>query len=132
MNKFFRSSIAGLLILSTSFWSVAAAAAPIAPEAVLSEASAASISQDRADVVAWLQREDVRKQMASLGVSAEQATDRVAALSDEEVRGLAGKLDQARVAGDGVIGAIIFVFLVLLVTDILGFTKIFPFTRSIR
>lgn len=132
MNKLFRSSIAGVLILSTSLWSVAAAAAPIAPEAALAETSAVSVSQDRAQVMTWLQREDVRKQMASLGVSADQATDRVAALSDEEVRGLAGKLDQARVAGDGVIGTIVFIFLVLLVTDILGFTKIFPFTRSIR
>jgi len=32
----------------------------------------------------------------------------------------------------GIIGAIVLVFLVLLLTDILGFTKIFPFTRSIR
>ena len=31
-----------------------------------------------------------------------------------------------------VIGVILFVFFVLLVTDILGFTKVFPFTRSIR
>ena len=32
----------------------------------------------------------------------------------------------------GIIGVILFVFFVLLVTDILGFTKVFPFTRSIR
>jgi hypothetical protein len=31
-----------------------------------------------------------------------------------------------------VIGTIVFIFVVLLITDILGFTKIFPFTRSIR
>ncbi len=35
-------------------------------------------------------------------------------------------------AGSGIIGAIILVFLVLLLTDILGFTKVYPFTRSIR
>ena len=31
-----------------------------------------------------------------------------------------------------VIGVIVFIFVLLLITDILGFTKIFPFTRSIR
>jgi hypothetical protein len=35
-------------------------------------------------------------------------------------------------AGGGIIGAIVLVFLVLLLTDILGFTKVFPFTRSVR
>jgi len=29
-----------------------------------------------------------------------------------------------------VVGAIVLIFLVLLVTDILGFTKVFPFTRT--
>ena len=35
-------------------------------------------------------------------------------------------------AGAGVIGILFAVFIVLLVTDILGFTKIFPFTRPIK
>lgn len=130
MNKFFRASVASLLITTTSLWSVAATAAPIAPEAAL--AGAVSVGEERAQVLGWMQRDDVRQQMTRLGVSPAQAADRVAALSDDEIHGLAGKLDQARVAGDGVIGAIVFVFLVLLVTDILGLTKIFPFTRSVR
>ena len=43
---------------------------------------------------------------------------------------------QQKAAGSGAtmifLMAVVFVFLVLLVTDILGFTKVFPFTRSIR
>lgn len=130
MNKLLRASVASLLITTTSVCSVAAVAAPIAPEAVL--AGAVTATEAREQVMTWMQRDDVRQQMSRLGVSAEQAGERVAALSDDEVRDLAGKLDQARVAGNGVIGAIVFVFLVLLVTDILGLTKVFPFTRSIR
>ena len=34
--------------------------------------------------------------------------------------------------GDGIVGAIVLVFIVLLVTDILGYTKVFPFTRQAR
>jgi hypothetical protein len=35
-------------------------------------------------------------------------------------------------AGGDVLGVVLAVFLILLVTDILGFTKVYPFTRPIR
>ena len=35
-------------------------------------------------------------------------------------------------AGGDLIGAALIVFLVLLATDIMGYTKVFPFTRSVR
>ncbi|MBC7727858.1 MAG: PA2779 family protein, partial [Microbacteriaceae bacterium] len=42
-------------------------------------------------------------------------------------------LDTAPAGADGgVIGVIVFIFVLLLVTDILGLTKVFPFTRSAR
>jgi hypothetical protein len=55
----------------------------------------------------------------------------VAALTDEEARQLAGQVDSLPAGGD-VLGVLLTVFLVLLITDILGFTKIFPFTRPVR
>jgi len=64
-------------------------------------------------------------------VSASDAIARVQALSDAEVAQLADRVDQAP-AGAGVVGVLFTVFLVLLVTDIMGLTKVFPFTRSIR
>ena len=54
------------------------------------------------------------------------------ALSDEEVLQLAARLDSLPAGGDGFIGALVFVFLVLLITDIIGLTKVFPFTRPIK
>ena len=89
-------------------------------------------SPARAEVSAFLQREDVRSQLQALGVNPAAAHERVSALSDEEVVALAGRIDDAPAAGADVIGALLFVFIVLLVTDILGFTKVFPFTRSVR
>jgi len=35
-------------------------------------------------------------------------------------------------AGGEILGILLTVFIVLLITDILGFTKVFPFTRSIQ
>jgi hypothetical protein len=78
-----------------------------------------------------LERDDVRLQMQSLGVSAEAAQARVDALSDQEVAELAGHLDELPAGGD-VVGVLFAVFIILLVTDILGLTKVFPFTRSVR
>lgn len=132
MNKFLRAATASLLMLSTSTWSVVAAAGPITPESALGASESAAVGAQRAQVVSWLQRDDVSAQMTRLGVSPTQAVDRVAALSDEEVQRLAGKIDETPAGGNGVVGAIVFIFIVLLVTDILGLTKIFPFTRSVR
>lgn len=78
-----------------------------------------------------LDRADVVEALSARGVDAQQARERVAALTDDEASRLAYALDQAPAGGD-VLGTIVFIFVLLLVTDILGFTRIFPFTRSIR
>lgn len=111
---------AGAAIVSTQ----EAAAAPAA-----SSAAAASAERDR--VIGFLSREEVRQSIEAQGVDPQDAIKRVQAMSDEEVQQLAGRIDQLP-AGGNIIGVLFTVFIVLLVTDILGLTKVFPFTRSIR
>jgi hypothetical protein len=85
-------------------------------------------------VGAFLDRADVRAALEKRGVTADDAKARVAALSDSEVEGLAQKIDSAP-AGAGfeaVLWVAFLVFLILLITDILGFTKVFPFTRPAK
>ncbi len=96
------------------------------------EVSAVQAQADRDRVRAFMDREDVRQQLQALGVDARVAQDRVAALSDEEVARIAGKLDQAPAGGDSVLGVLFAVFIILLVTDLLGLTKVFPFTKPAR
>jgi hypothetical protein len=82
-----------------------------------------------------LDRADVQTQLAAYGVSVEQAKARVAAMSDAEAAQLAQQIDGLPAGGDGVgalISALLIVFLVLLITDILGFTKVFPFTKPVK
>jgi hypothetical protein len=87
---------------------------------------------ERGKVDAFLQRQDVRDQMIAFGVDPEEAEARVASLSDREIRQVAGQIDRLP-AGQGIIvaliGAAVFVFVVLLITDLLGLTHIFPFVR---
>ncbi len=85
----------------------------------------------RLKVDAFLAREDVRAQLERRGVDAAAAQARTEALSDDEVAAISSRLD-ALPAGGEVLGTLVFIFVLLLVTDILGFTKIFPFTRSVR
>ncbi|MFM2119243.1 MAG: hypothetical protein RL722_711 [Pseudomonadota bacterium] len=82
-------------------------------------------------VLAAFERAEVQQALVERGVDMNQARARVAALSDAEASHLLAQIDQAP-AGASIIDVFVFLFLVLLVTDILGFTKVFPFTRSIR
>ena len=86
-------------------------------------------------IMGFFERSDVRQQLATLGVSPADAKARVAALTDDEAPQLAARVDSMPAGGDGIgalVGAAVLIFLVLLLTDILGFTHVFPFTKSIK
>ncbi len=91
------------------------------------------IDNDRARVAAFLAREDVRRQIESMGVDPDEAAARVDGLSDAEVQQIAARIDTLP-AGQDALGTILVillvVFLVLIITDILGVTDIFPFIKK--
>jgi hypothetical protein len=62
---------------------------------------------DRAALLSTLERDDVRRELVAQGVDPDEATARVVALSDTEVRQLAGMVGDDP-AGQGLGGAIIF------------------------
>ena len=105
-------------------------AALISSEQLLQNDSAA-----RTRIRGFLARAEVRRQLAARGVDAADAQARVAALSDEQAQQLAARIDQLPAGGDGVgdvLGFLLLIFVILLITDILGLTKGFPFTRPIH
>jgi hypothetical protein len=87
--------------------------------------------RDHARINAALDRPEVISHLESMGVTKDDAQARVAALTDEEAATLASHIDSLPAGGD-IVGALVLVFVILLVTDILGLTKVFPFTRSRR
>jgi len=84
-------------------------------------------------VESFILREDVQRQLVLLGINPEEATSRVASLSNGEIQQIAGRLDELP-AGEGgvgaVVGAILIIFLVLLITDLMGLTDVFPFVKK--
>lgn len=106
-------------------------ATPLPAQAGIVGTEEAAASQARDQVRALLAREDVRAGLQARGVDPAEVRSRVDALSDDEAARLAGQLD-ALPAGGSVVGVLLAIFVILLVTDILGLTKVFPFTRTVR
>jgi len=123
MIALFRRLVACLLIV----------ALPAQAGLVSTESVSAAGSRDR--IAVFLDRADVQSRLEGLGVSPSEVKARVAALSDAEAAQLAGRIDSLPAGGDAVgsiLGVALLVFIILLITDILGLTKVFPFTRSVR
>lgn len=128
LKKFLCGSLS-LTLLLTGIYVPAAQAAVIESEAVLGQADIGAM-RDR--VREFFARDDVARQMQSLGVSASEARKRVDAMTDDEVVRASGMLDRMPAGQDAlgsVLGFALLVFIILLITDILGLTHVFPFTR---
>jgi len=130
MNKLRKSgrSLVYLLALATLLlgFNQAAMAGIVTTNTIV---NAQQAQHDRAQLRSLLARKDVRKQLESYGVNPQQAIARVDTMTDREVHALAGKVGKAPAGGD-VLGVAVFIFLVLLITDILGYTDIFPFVKK--
>lgn len=122
--------LASLLIVSMTLagFPLSAQAAIVPTDEVI---ASDVLTAQRERVSTFLARDDISQALQDQGVSPQAATDRVKAMSDAEVAQLAGRIDQAPAGGD-VLGVLFLVFIILLVTDIMGLTKVFPFTRSMR
>lgn len=129
----FRRVVAAVLTVSMIFASVPvvpASAALVGTDRIIVQEQGAD---QRAKVEAFLEREDVQAQLVAMGIGPEEAKTRVAALSDEEVAQIAGKIDEMP-AGEGVFTSILIaiavVVIVLVITDLVGLTAVFPFTKK--
>lgn len=131
--KTVRAYLSTLLIAALVFASLPAVAAPTAPQGMDLVSTQSVLAGDRAGadrerINEILARADVQDQLLKQGVNPADVEARVAALSDAEAQQMAQQLEQLP-AGAGVIGALFAVFVILLVTDILGLTDVYPFTR---
>jgi len=107
-------------------------ALPLPSQGAMLPSDSALGAAQREEINRLLERADVQSRLQAYGVSAEDVKARVAALTDGEVAQLAAEIDSLPAGGDSIIGALVLIFVILLITDILGLTKIFPFTRPIR
>ncbi len=129
-----RKPVAGLVILAFALsmsWTYAHAAMVSTGEILKQNQR----NLDRERLHRLLDRSEVRKQLEAWGVDSEEAKARVDSLTDQEIEEIASQIDQMP-AGGSILGTLVsasvMVFLVLLVTDILGYTDIFPFVKKAK
>lgn len=94
MKTDLRRSIAGLLIVS-----ITGLGMPLPAQGGM-VSTESSVAADRDRIASMLDRSDVRAQLEARGVSSSDAKARVAALTDEEVVQLAGRIDSLPAGGN--------------------------------
>ncbi|MFC1817883.1 PA2779 family protein [Thermodesulfobacteriota bacterium] len=114
------------------FTAISAKAGIIGTEAVINTLQG---EKSRSRVTAFLDRQEVQEAFLQKGIDPSQAKNSVANLTDREISRLCNVLDQLPAGGDGigtVVGAAVLIFIILLITDILGFTNVFPFVKHTK
>ena len=90
---------------------------------------AAEAARER--VRSWLARDEVASQLEALGVPLQEAQARVAMLPDADLFMLDGRIAELPAGGDSFFGVVAAIFVILLlllfITDLLGWTDVFPF-----
>ena len=126
-TKFFRSFALGVLFVSGLLTPLQAAhAGMIETDALLTGTQRAL---DRSQLKLLLAREDVAGQLQDFGVDADDALMRVDRMTDREVASLNKQLGE--LPAGGFLGAAVTVFIVLIITDVIGATDVFSFVRPI-
>ena len=112
--------LVSLALICTGFVQVSSAGMIGTGYMVDRETRAASMAR----VEVLLARQDVARQLATLGVDQDVLTTRLRGLSNAELLALEGRIDEKIAGGDGLalIGA---VFLVLVLLEVLGVTDVF-------
>ena len=111
-------------ILSITLLAQASLAQMVSTEALF-ERSVTVSSKEK--VIQFTAREDVAKILGQMDVDPNMIEERVASMTDEEASAIAYQIGTLPAGGSAVgslVGAAVFVFVVLLITDILGFTKV--------
>jgi hypothetical protein len=107
---------------------VASQAAMVSNQQII---SAAEQTDARQSLLQTLQREQVQQQLLSLGVSPADVESRIQHMSYAEINQRNQKIDELP-AGSGVLGVAVFIFVVFVVTDVIGATDIFPFIHPVN
>ncbi len=116
-------------ILSITLFAQASWAQMASTEALFKQSVMVSSKEK---VIQFTAREDVAKILGQMDVDPKMIEARVASMTDEEASKIASEIETLPAGGSSLIGAAVFVFVLLLITDILGLTKIFDFTRPVR
>lgn len=80
----------------------------------------------------FLDREDARQQLQDWGVSPESLQARINGLTDAELARINQEIDSLNAGGTSILGILLIIFIVFVITDVIGATNIFPFIHPVK
>ena len=86
---------------------------------------------DKEALLQSVRRADVQQQLLGMGVSIEDVEARINMMTQEEVAQLNQQIGDLPAGGD-ILGVILVVFIVFVITDVMGATDIFPFIKPVE
>jgi len=86
---------------------------------------------DRDAVLQLLQRSEARDYLISMGVQPRDVEQRVKMMTSEELAQLNAQMSELPAGGD-ILGLLVLLFIIFIITDIIGATDIFPFVHPVR
>ena len=108
---------------------MSAQAAMIGTGQIISQTDS-SLTQER--LQQFLDREAAQKQLLAWGVSPDWIKDRVNNLTDLELARINQGIDKLNAGGDSILGVLLIIFIVFVITDVIGATNIFPFIHPVK
>ncbi|MCU4677272.1 PA2779 family protein [Catenovulum sp. 2E275] len=85
---------------------------------------------NKAQVLSFVDSEQVQAKLIELGIQPEDAKNRIANMTSEELASLNQQINEAP-AASGIVGTIITVMVVVAVLDVMGITDVYPFIRPL-
>lgn len=129
MDRFSRQVFALLTAFTLLFTTLPTANAAMVSNTTLFGQT--QMDEQRQQLKDLLARDDVRDQLLALGADPATLDQRIDHLTADELAAINGKLEELP-AGAGFLGAALVVFIVFVITDVIGATDIFPFIHPVK
>ncbi|MDX2455883.1 MAG: PA2779 family protein [Gammaproteobacteria bacterium] len=129
MMHFLKRPIAVLLSLLLALMPLLPAqAAMIGNQQIISQGQS---HQTRDSLQQQLEHDAARQQLQAWGVSPDQIRSRIDSLTDTELARINQQVDELN-AGGNILGILLIIFIVFVITDVIGATDIFPFIHPVK
>lgn len=88
-------------------------------------------ANDKDALLQTINRVDVQEQLLGMGVSTAELESRINQMTQQEIVQLNQQINELPAGGD-ILGVIVLIFIVFVITDVIGATDIFPFIHPVR
>ena len=127
--KSFKRTLA--LLLSISLFSLTISQSHAAVVANNQLIHPTQFAMDKDSLLQSINKNNVQEQLKNMGVASADIKNRIEQMTHEEIAQLNEQINELP-AGSGALGAILLVFVIFVITDVIGATDIFPFIHPIN